>query len=84
VDTFSLHLTKHHIRFGEKWSFWKTAFPGWIRSYKDAAISGASIIQRPGVQALLQDAQAGKFEIVLAEALDRSKYPPAEPGTLVR
>ena len=34
----------------EKWKI--------VSSYKDAAISGASIIQRPGVQALLQDAQA--------------------------
>jgi len=28
-------------------------------------------ILRPGIQSLLQDAQRGKFEIVLAEALDR-------------
>ena len=45
---------------------WKVA-----GTYKDAAISGASVTLRPGIQALLQDATAGKFEIVLAEALDR-------------
>lgn len=45
---------------------WKVA-----GAYKDAAISGASVTLRPGIQALLQDAQAGKFDLVLAEALDR-------------
>src|SRR5712664_206471 len=39
-------------------------------TYRDAAISGASVILRPGVQSLLQDAQRGRFDIVLAEALD--------------
>jgi site-specific DNA recombinase len=33
-------------------------------------MSGASML-RPGIQSLLQDAQAGKFDIVLAEAIDR-------------
>jgi len=42
-----------------------------VGTYKDAAISGASLTLRPGIQALLQDAQAGKFDLVLAEALDR-------------
>src|SRR5713101_8114140 len=41
-----------------------------IDTYHDAAISGASVILRPGVQSLLQDAQRGGFAIVLAEALD--------------
>jgi len=45
---------------------------GWVifESYADRAVSGASLI-RPGIQALLADALAGRFEIVLAEALDR-------------
>ncbi len=47
----------------EKWKI--------VGTYKDAGISGASMILRPGIQALLQDAQAGQFDIVLAEALDR-------------
>jgi site-specific DNA recombinase len=38
--------------------------------YSDHAMSGASML-RPGIQSLLQDAQSGKFEIVLAEAIDR-------------
>ena len=32
-----------------------------MASYDDPAISGASMILRPGVQALVQDAQRGKF-----------------------
>ncbi len=40
-------------------------------AYKDAAVSGASMILRPGIQALLDDARQGMFEIVVAEALDR-------------
>jgi site-specific DNA recombinase len=45
---------------------------GWpvASRYTDQAISGASLI-RPGIQQLLQDAAAGKFDIILAESLDR-------------
>src|SRR5512145_542960 len=45
---------------------------GWVvaESYHDRAVSGASLI-RPGVQALLADALRGRFQVVLAEALDR-------------
>jgi site-specific DNA recombinase len=49
-----------------------------MASYDDPAISGASMILPPGVQALVQDAQRGKFDVVLAEALDcmsRTKPP---------
>jgi len=42
-----------------------------VETYSDAAISGASLILRPGIRQLLTDARAGQFEIVLAEALDR-------------
>ncbi len=41
-----------------------------VDSYNDRSISGASLI-RPGIQSLLADAQVGKFNIVLAESLDR-------------
>ena len=45
---------------------------GWtiVDSYTDRAISGASLL-RPGIQELIQDAQRRRFEIVLAEAMDR-------------
>jgi DNA invertase Pin-like site-specific DNA recombinase len=59
---------------------------GWqvVDTYHDAAISGASVILRPGVQSLLQDAQRGKFDIVLAEALDRVSRDQADVATLFK
>ncbi|MDB5605022.1 MAG: recombinase family protein [Bradyrhizobium sp.] len=59
---------------------------GWqvVNTYQDAAISGASVILRPGVQSLLQDAQRGKFDIVLAEALDRISRDQADVATLFK
>ncbi|WP_239648526.1 recombinase family protein [Komagataeibacter europaeus] len=55
-----------------------------IDAYKDAGISGASMILRPGIQTLLQDAQAGRFDIVLAEALDRISRDQADVATLFK
>ena len=51
----------------------KAANQGWqiTNTYSDAGISGASLVTRPGIQALIQDAMAGQFDIVLAEAMDR-------------
>ena len=45
---------------------------GWqiIEEYTDHAISGASLL-RPGIQAMIADALQGRFQIVLAEAMDR-------------
>lgn len=45
---------------------------GWtvVESYHDRAVSGAALI-RSGIQALMADALRGKFEAVIAEALDR-------------
>ena len=46
---------------------------GWtiIGTYTDRAISGADITNRSGINALLADARAGRFDIVVSEALDR-------------
>jgi len=55
-----------------------------VESYHDAAISGANLIQRPGIQALLHDAQEKKFELVLAEALDRISRDQADVATLFK
>lgn len=41
-----------------------------VEEYTDHAISGASLL-RPGVQALISDGLRGRFQIVLAEAMDR-------------
>ncbi|WP_374628944.1 recombinase family protein [Pannonibacter indicus] len=60
----------------EKWKI--------VGTYKDAGISGASMILRPGIQALLQDAQAGQFDIVLAEALDRISRDQADVATFYK
>ena len=45
---------------------------GWsvVDSYTDRAISGSSLL-RPGIQELIQDAQRGRYQVVLAEAMDR-------------
>ncbi|MEH3117215.1 MAG: recombinase family protein [Methylorubrum populi] len=50
----------------------RAAREGWtvVETYSDRAVSGASMV-RAGIQALLADAQAGRFDIVLSEALDR-------------
>lgn len=50
----------------------RAAHEGWpiAHSYSDRSISGASLI-RPGIQALMQEAQAGRFQVILAESLDR-------------
>lgn len=45
---------------------------GWIlaETYSDAALSGASLL-RPDYQRLLTDARASRFDVVVAEGLDR-------------
>ena len=50
----------------------RAAGEGWpiLECYTDAASSGASLMG-PGIQQLMQDAMAGRFQIILAEALDR-------------
>jgi site-specific DNA recombinase len=59
---------------------------GWqvVGAYKDAAISGSSMILRSGIQSLLQDAQAGQFDLMLAEALDRISRDQADIATLFK
>ncbi len=45
---------------------------GWtvVATFADRALSGASML-RPGLQGLLEAASAGRFDVVLTEALDR-------------
>lgn len=59
---------------------------GWqvVGTYEDAAISGASLILRPGIQALIQDARTGQFDLVLTEALDRVSRDQADVATLFK
>jgi site-specific DNA recombinase len=42
-----------------------------VEVYEDRAISGASTANRLGWQRLMRDARAGRFDVVVAEALDR-------------
>lgn len=70
-----LRLRDEHAR-REGWSV--------AQIYRDAAISGASVVLRPGIQLLLFDAQAGQFDIVLAEALDRISRDQADVATLFK
>ena len=46
---------------------------GWreVAAFADRGISGAALANRPGVQTLLRQAEAGEFYVVLTEALDR-------------
>ena len=69
------HLCREHAR-RERWRIAST--------YHDAAISGASMILRPGIQSLLQDAQRGLFDVVLGEALDRISRDQADVATLFK
>lgn len=55
-----------------------------VGTYKDAGISGASMILRPGIQSLIQDAQVGQFDMVLAEALDRISRDQADVATFFK
>ena len=59
---------------------------GWtvIDTYRDAAISGDSMILRPGIQALLADARTGAFDVVVAEALDRMSRDQADVSALFK
>ena len=42
-----------------------------VATFEDAAISGASAANRPGLHALMRSAEAGQFDVVICEALDR-------------
>ena len=59
---------------------------GWsvAGTYQDAAISGDSVILRPGIQALLEDARSGGFDVVVAEALDRMSRDQADVSALFK
>lgn len=54
-----------------------------VDSYSDRAISGASLL-RQGLQELLGDAVARRFDIVVAEALDRLSRDQTDIATLLK
>ncbi len=51
-------------------------------AYEDAAISGASVVNRPGLQRLLSDAATRKFEVLVTESLDRLSRSQADIAAL--
>lgn len=56
---------------------------GWIvaKVYRDRSISGAST-QRPAYQEMLADAETGRFDVIVTEALDRLSRKLADVATL--
>ena len=58
---------------------------GWeiTTTFADRALSGASML-RPGLQALLEAASEGQFEVLLTEALDRLSRDQADVATLYK
>ncbi len=54
-----------------------------VETYADRAVSGASML-RPGLQALLADATAGRFTVVVAEALDRLSRDQADVAAIYK
>ncbi len=59
---------------------------GWteVASYKDEGKSGAQLMTRPGVLALLADAKKGRFDMVVAEALDRISRDQADTAAIFK
>ena len=59
---------------------------GWlvVGEFTDAAISGASMANRPGLQDLMRAAEARRFDAVLTESLDRLSRDLADSAALHR
>ena len=59
---------------------------GWevVETYRDEAISGEFMMNRPGVQAMLNAAEARRFDVLLLERLDRLTRDPTDSHWLYR
>ena len=68
-ETCSARL-RSRTRFGFAWPASRRRAGQLGATYTDHGVSGASSL-RPGYQQLLEDARAGAFDVVVAEALDR-------------
>ena len=53
-----------------------------VATFEDAAISGGSAANRPGLHGLMRGAKNGEFEVVLCEALDRLSRSQADVAAL--
>jgi site-specific DNA recombinase len=54
-----------------------------VETYADRAVSGASML-RPGLQALMADALAGRFTVLITEALDRLSRDQADVAAIYK
>jgi site-specific DNA recombinase len=59
---------------------------GWtiVAEHTDPGLSGASMLTRPGLQALMRAALTGECEVVLAESLDRFSRDQADSATFFK
>ena len=56
-----------------------------VAVHSDRATSGASlVVHRPGGSALLEDALAGRFDVLIVEALDRLSRDAVDEQTIIR
>jgi DNA invertase Pin-like site-specific DNA recombinase len=57
---------------------------GWtvVASFKDEAVSGASVIGRFGLENMLKAARANQFDLILVEAIDRLSRDQGDIGTI--
>lgn len=55
-----------------------------VHEAADQALTGAHLLSRPGILALLAAAEAGAIDVVLAEALDRLSRDQADTATLYK
>lgn len=64
----------------------EAARQGWtvVAEHADPELSGASMITRPGLKALLEGARSGHYNVVLAEDLDRISRDLADPAIFFR
>ncbi len=50
--------------------------------YEDAAISGSSVLNRPGLMRLMADAEAKRFDVLVTESIDRLSHSQADIAAL--
>lgn len=64
----------------------EAARQGWtvVDEQTDPELSGASMITRPGLRAILEGARNGNYDVVLAEDLDRISRDLADPAIVFR
>ncbi|WP_422120100.1 recombinase family protein [Hyphomonas polymorpha] len=59
---------------------------GWVETglFADRALSGGAMVTRPAIQELISAAQDGRFNVIVAEALDRISRDQADTATIYK